>query len=361
MTRAALLREVGRPVAVEHIDLDDPSPNEVLIRTAAAGVCHSDLHFVEGLWEAELPVVLGHESAGIVEAVGSGVTYVGTGDHVITCMSVSCGHCRLCTSGRPYLCPEPEAERSHSEPARISQDGQPINQLYHLSSYAEQMLVHEKAVVKIRDDMPLDRAALIGCAVMTGFGAVTNTATVAPGASVAVIGCGGIGLSAILGAVAAGAEPIIAIDIFDEKLELARSFGATHTVNATDVDPVHSVNVITGEGVEYSFEALGRKETAEQAFQMLAAGGQATVIGMVPKHQTIEIDSSELLYEKILTGSNMGSNHFRTDVPDLVERYMNGTLPLDEMISKRVTLDQINEAFADMKSGSVARSVIVFD
>jgi S-(hydroxymethyl)glutathione dehydrogenase/alcohol dehydrogenase len=209
--------------------------------------------------------------------------------------------------------------------------------------------------------MPLDRAALIGCAVLTGFGAVTNTANVEIGSSVAIIGCGGVGLAAILGAVAAGAQMIVAVDIVPEKLELARAFGATHVIDATDVDPVEAVIDLTDGGVEFSFEALGRKETAEQAFQMLRAGGVATVIGMVPEHQMIEVDASELLNEKALHGSNMGSNHFRVDMPNLVDRYMSGSLPLDDMISKRVSLDQINEAFEDMKSGSVARTVIVFE
>ena len=361
MVRAAVLREIGRPLTIEHVLLDTPAPQEVLIRTAAVGVCHSDLHFIEGTYATEMPVIPGHESAGVVEAVGSNVHYVGPGDHVITCMSVSCGHCKLCTTGRPYLCEDPEVDRAEDEPPRIRQDGEQIRQLYHLASYAEKMLVHERAVVKIRKDMPLDRAALIGCAVMTGFGAVTNTAKVETGASVAVIGCGGVGLSAILGAVAAGAETIVAVDVLADKLELACAFGATHAINATDVDPVAAVVGLTGGGVEYSFEALGRKETAEQAFRMLRAGGDAVVIGMVPEHQMMEVDASELLYEKTLRGSNMGSNNFRVDMPELVDRYMSDTLPLDDMISKRVSLDEINEAFADMKSGSVARSVVVFE
>jgi S-(hydroxymethyl)glutathione dehydrogenase/alcohol dehydrogenase len=361
MVRAAVLREVGKSLSIEEVILDDPAPHEVLIRTAAVGVCRSDLHFIEGHYSTEMPVVPGHEAAGVVEAVGSDVRYVGPGDHVITCMSVFCGHCKLCTTGRPYLCQDPEAGRADDEPPRISRDGEQIHQLYHLSSYAEKMLVHERAVVKIRRDMPLDRAALIGCAVLTGFGAVTNTANVEIGSSVAIIGCGGVGLAAILGAVAAGAQMIVAVDIVPEKLELARAFGATHVIDATDVDPVEAVIDLTDGGVEFSFEALGRKETAEQAFQMLRAGGVATVIGMVPEHQMIEVDASELLNEKALHGSNMGSNHFRVDMPNLVDRYMSGSLPLDDMISKRVSLDQINEAFEDMKSGSVARTVIVFE
>jgi S-(hydroxymethyl)glutathione dehydrogenase/alcohol dehydrogenase len=358
--RAAVLREIGS-VTIEEVQLDDPGAKEVLIKTAAVGVCHSDLHYIEGLYTTELPVIPGHESAGVVEAVGSEVTYVQPGDHVITCMSVSCGHCKLCSGGRPYLCEAPEAERGVGEPSRISQNGKRMNQLYHLSSYSEKLLVHEKAVVKIRKDMPLDVAALIGCAVITGFGAVTNAADVEIGSTVAVIGCGGIGLSAILGAVAAGASMIVAVDITDEKLETAKAFGATHTVNGARVDPVEAVRQLSGRGVDYAFEALGRVETAEQAFQMLAVGGDAVIIGMVPFGETVAVHGYDLLSEKTLRGSNMGNNRFRVDMPVLVERYVNGQLPLDDMISKRVSLDQINEAFADMKAGTVARSVIVFD
>jgi len=361
MVRAAVLRQVGSPLTIEDIEVDDPGPYEVRIRTAAVGVCHSDLHFMNGTYATELPVVPGHESAGVVDAVGEGVTHVVPGDHVITCMSVFCGQCKLCVTGRGHLCETNNADRAPDAPPRLHQAGEVIGQLYHLSSYAEQMLVSERAVVKIRKDMPLDRAALIGCAVLTGFGAVTNTARVQVGDSVAVVGCGGVGLSAILGAVAAGAGMIIAVDVTEEKLAKAVEMGATHTVNATEVDPVEAVIELTAGGVEYSFEALGRKETSEQCFRMLRAGGDATIIGMVPEEQTLEINASELLYEKTLRGSNMGSNRFRVDMPSLVDRYLGGTLPLDEMITKRIALDDINDAFDDMLGGRVTRSVIVFD
>lgn len=360
--RAAVLREVDEPLSIEMISIDDPGPGEVLIRTVAVGVCHSDLHFMTGQYSCELPVVPGHESAGVVEAVGPGVRYVAPGDHVITCMSVFCGACSFCATGRPYLCEDPNAERPKGHAPRLHKDGEAIGQLYYLSSYAEKMLVSERAVVKVRKDMPLDRGALIGCAVMTGFGAVVNTAKVPLGATTAVIGCGGVGLSAILGAVAAGASMIIAIDIGQDKLAKAIDFGATHTIDASRADPVAGVMDLTGKkGVEFSFEALGRKETSEQAFAMLRNGGDATIIGMVPEQQSIEINASELLMEKTLRGSNMGSNRFRVDMPDLVERYLNGQLPLDDMITARVGLDDINEAFANMVNGTVARSVIVFD
>jgi S-(hydroxymethyl)glutathione dehydrogenase/alcohol dehydrogenase len=236
-----------------------------------------------------------------------------------------------------------------------------VNQYLHLSSFAEQMLIHEQALVKIDRDMPLDKAALIGCGVTTGLGAVFRTARVAPGETVAVIGCGGIGLSAVQGARIAGANKIVAVDTAVSKLELAEQMGATHVVDASDDDPVEAVKELTGGGVHHAFEAVGLKQTAEQAYQMLRNGGQATVIGMIPVGTKIEVHGPDLLYEKTLTGSNMGSNQFRTDMPRFVDMYLTGRLHLDEMVSKRIRLDEINGGFEDMKSGNVARSVIVFD
>ncbi len=359
--KAAVLREVKKPLTIEDVRIDNPKSREVLIRTAAVGVCHSDLHYIEGLYSTPMPIVLGHESAGVVEKVGSEVRYVKPGDHVITCLSVFCGHCEFCATGRPFVCESPETGRRKEEPPRIEQRGRAMPQFFHLSSFAEQMLVHEHALVKIRDDMPLDRAALIGCAVTTGFGAVINTARVEVGSTVAIIGCGGVGLSAINGAAIAGAGRIIAIDIKGSKLNLARHFGATDVVNASEIDPVAAVKDMTGGGVHYSFEALGLKATAEQAFRMLRTSGTATVIGMVPEGQTIEVDAADLLNDKKLQGSNMGSNRFRVDMPRYVNFYLEGKLKLDDMISRRIKLDRINEAFDEMKRGEVARSVIVFD
>ena len=359
--KAAVLREVKKPLTIEDVQIDNPKSHEVLIRTAAVGVCHSDLHYIEGLYSAPMPTVLGHESAGVVEKVGSEVRYVKPGDHVITCLSVFCGHCEFCTTGRPFSCENPETGRQKEELPRLTQRGKEMTQFYNLSSFAEQMLIHEHALVMIRDDMPLDRAALIGCAVATGFGAVINTARIEVGSTVAVIGCGGVGLSAINGAAIAGAGRIIAVDIKGSKLNLARHFGATDVVNAADCDPVATVTDMTGGGVHYSFEALGLKATAEQAFRMLRTSGTATVIGMVPKGQKIEVDAADLLYDKKLQGSNMGSNRFRVDMPRYVNFYLDGKLKLDDMISRRIRLEQINEAFDEMKRGEVARSVIVFD
>jgi len=359
--RAAVLREVGKPLTIEDVEIGVPEPREVLVRTAAVGVCHSDLHIVEGSYTEPLPIVLGHESAGVVEQVGSAVRYVAPGDHVTTCLSAFCGHCEYCVTGHMSLCENPELQRDPGQPPRLSQDGQQIHQLWNLSSFAEQMLIHEHALVKIRPDMPLDRAALIGCAVTTGFGAVQHTAKIAVGSSVAVIGCGGVGLSAINGAAIAGAGRIVAIDVVEDKLELARRFGATDTVNGAEGDAADAVVELTGDGVDHAFEALGLKKTAQQAFRMLRRGGTATVIGMIPVGDMVEIHGADLLEERRIQGSSMGSNRFRVDIPRYVDFYLSGRLLLDEMISARISLDQINEAFDDMKRGEVARSVIVFD
>jgi S-(hydroxymethyl)glutathione dehydrogenase / alcohol dehydrogenase len=360
--RAAVLHEVGHPLDIEEVAIDRPGPQEVLIRTAATGVCHSDLHFVDGLWPCPLPVVLGHESAGVVEAVGSLVRYVKPGDHVITCLSVFCGHCEHCLSGHPARCGGRETDRAPKETPRLARaGGQAIHQFAHLSGFAEQMLVHEHAVVKIRDDMPLDRAALIGCAVMTGVGAVFRTARVEPGETVAVIGCGGVGLSAINGADLAGASRVFAVDVVPAKLELARRFGATDTVDARAGDPVEQIKEATGGGVHHALEAIGLKKTAEQAWAMLRPGGTATIIGMVPFGMTIEIPAHQLLAERKLQGCSMGSNRFRIDMPRFVDFYLAGKLRLDDLLERRVALADVNAALQKLKTGEVARQVIGFD
>jgi S-(hydroxymethyl)glutathione dehydrogenase / alcohol dehydrogenase len=287
--KAAVLHAANQPLTIEDVALTKPGPREVLLRTAFAGLCHSDLHYIEGLYPHPTPCVLGHESAGIVEAVGDGVTYVKPGDHVITCLSVFCGTCPQCVTGHPNLCENTDVKMPAGVARRMTWKGGHMNQAFNLSSFAEQMLVHENAMVKIDPDIPLDRAALVGCGVMTGVGAVFNAAKVEPGATVAVIGCGGVGLSAVNGAALAGAERIIAIDTVASKLEIARELGATDTLNASNADPVKAVRDMTGGGVHYSFEALGTKTTAEQAFGMLRPGGTATIIGMVPFGVKIEL------------------------------------------------------------------------
>ncbi|NGM46219.1 Zn-dependent alcohol dehydrogenase [Rhodobacter sp. SGA-6-6] len=360
--KAAIFHGPHRPLTLGEVQVADPGPREVLVRTMAAGLCHSDLHFIDGTYALDAPAVLGHEVSGIVEKVGEGVIGLRPGDHVIGCLSVFCGHCGHCTSGRPYSCDhQHETRRGPQEPPRLSQAGAPVGQFYELSAFAELMLVHEHALVKIRSDMPFDRAALIGCAVTTGMGAVINTARVEVGATVAVIGCGGVGLSAVNGAAIAGAGRIIAVDISGAKLDLARDFGATDTVDASGCDPVEAVRDLTRGGVQYSFEALGLKRTSEQAFEMLAPSGIATIIGMVPEGQRLEIDPVSLLYDRRLQGSNMGSNRFRVDMPRYVDFYLSGRLHLDRMISRRLPLAAINEGFDDLRAGRVARSVITFD
>jgi S-(hydroxymethyl)glutathione dehydrogenase / alcohol dehydrogenase len=360
--KAAVLNTCPGDLEIEEVSIDKPGPREVLINTSAAGLCHSDLHFLEAKYPAQVPVVVGHESAGVVEAVGDQVSYVKPGDHVITCLSVFCGHCEECLTGHMSLCQNPETRRAPGESPRLSRpDGSTMNQFLNLSSFAEQMLVHEHAIVKIDPEMPLDRACLLGCGATTGLGAVQNTAKVEPGSTVAVIGCGGIGLNAIQGAYLAGAARIIAIDMLDSKLELAKQFGATDTVNASEGDPVGQVMQMTGGGVHYSFECIGLKIAAEQAFNMLRRGGTATVVGMIPFGQSIELPGFAFLGEKKIQGSAMGSNRFRVDMPRYIDLYMQGRLKLDELVSARIPIEKINDGFAAMKTGEVARSVIVFD
>ncbi len=359
--KAAVFREVNVPMEIEDIQVSKPGPREVLVRTKAAGICHSDMHFWNGTYPGQVPMVLGHESAGVVEEVGSDVHYVKPGDHVITCLSVFCGHCEKCLTGHLSLCQEPEVNRGADEEPRLSQGEQAVLPFAQLGSFAEMMLVHEHAVVKIRDDMPMDRAALIGCGVTTGVGSVIHTASVEPGATVAVIGCGGIGLSAINGAAIAGASRIFAVDMVPSKLELARKFGATDVIDASDGDAVAKVVEMTGGGVHYSFEAIGLKATAEQAFEMLRMGGTATVIGMIPPGDMVSLHGVEFLYEKKIQGSMMGSNRFRVDMPRFVDFYLQGRLHLDDLVSNRIKLSDINEGMAALETGEVARSVIMFD
>lgn len=358
--KAAVLYEVNKPLVIEDVDVNKPGPREVLIRTKFAGLCHSDLHFMEGLYPHPLPAVLGHESAGVVEEVGSEVSYVRKGDHVITCLSVFCGTCENCNTGRPAICTNTDVKLPPGAARRLSLGGKPVHTFVNLSSYAEMMLVHENAIVKIRQDFPLDRAALIGCAVITGYGAVVNTAKVAPGETVAIIGCGGVGMAAVNGAQIAGAGRVIAIDTNPAKLQLATKLGATDLVNPKDGDPVKRVQELTGGGVHHAIECLGTKLTAEQSFQMLRVGGTATIVGMVPFGTKIELHGFDFLRERKIQGSSMGSNRFRVDMPRLIDFYMQRRLHLDDWISDRIKLAEINEGFANMKAGKVVRSVIEF-
>lgn len=362
--KAAVLNQQPGALEIEDLIVDKPGPNEVLIRTVGAGLCHSDLHMMEGIFRNPVPAVLGHESAGIVEAVGEGVAYVKPGDHVVACLSIFCGQCNRCLGGSPNLCQNYSATSrpSTAGPRLRRADGTPVDQMARLGGFAEMMLVHQNAVVKITDAMPLDTACLIGCGVLTGFGAAVRTASVKPGSTVCVIGTGGIGLSAIQGARVAGAGEIIAVDTTEAKLATARRFGATAVINASEVDDVvAAVKDMTGGGVQYSFEAIGLKATAEQAFRMLDAGGTATIIGMVPTKTPLEIRGLDLLSEKKLQGSAMGSNQFRLDIPRMVKMYLDGVLLLDELITDHIDLHQVNEGYAKMKAQEGSRTVITFD
>ena len=358
--KAAVLREVDRPLEVEEVGIDKPGPREVLVRTEATGVCHSDLHFVEGKYSITMPAILGHEAAGSVEAVGEQVSYVKPGDTVILCLSVFCGHCEMCLRGRPVLCSRADVVRTPQEPPRLSQGDTALTQMALLGSFAEQMLVHEHSVVKVEEDVPFEQLALIGCGVTTGLGAALNTAKVEPGSTVAVIGCGGVGLNCIQGAALAGALRIIAVDEVETKLTLAREFGATDVVDASGGAVAEKIMNLTNGGVDYSFEAIGKKETAEQAFDVLRPGGTATIVGMIPQGTKIELDGPSFLRERRIQGSSMGSNRFRTDMPRYIEFYRQGRLKLDQLVSQRLKLEQVNKAFEDMKQGHVARSVITF-
>jgi S-(hydroxymethyl)glutathione dehydrogenase/alcohol dehydrogenase len=359
--RAAVLESAPGELVIDEVEVDAVGPHEVLVRTVAAGLCHSDLHFMQGVYPYPLPAVLGHESAGVVEAVGDQVSDLSVGDHVVSCVSGFCGACRYCLSGRPFLCDKAGLSRPAGAPSRLSRGGAGLFPFFDVASFAEQLLVHENFLVKIRPDMPLDKAALIGCGVTTGVGAVINTAAVRPGQTVAVIGCGGIGLNAVQAAALLGAGRIIAIDRLPWKLALATTFGATDVIDASAVDPVLAVQELTGGGVDHAFEAIGLKATAEQAFNMLGKGGTATVIGMVPIGQRLEIDATQLISGKRLQGSNMGSNRFRVDMPQYVDWYLAGKLKLDELVSATMPLDKINDGFAALASGEVARQLILFD
>lgn len=359
--KAAVLRERGQPLVIEDIAIDKPGPHEVLIRVVASGVCHSDLHIAEGKFPAPLPCVLGHETAGVVEAVGSDVRAVKVGDHVVTCLSGFCGHCQDCLTGHLSICQSKGVARPRGSAPRLAMhDGTKINQVGGLNGFAEMMLVSDNTCVAIRRDMPLDLACVIGCAVTTGYGAVVNTARITPGSTVAVLGCGGIGLMIVNSALIAGAGRIIAIDRLPGKLEMARAMGATDVIDAGADDPVEAVVDLTRGGVDYSFEAIGLKPVVEQAFRMLRPGGTATIVGVAPVGTKFEIDSLDLLMERKLQGSYMGSNRFPIDMPRLVDLYLQGRLKLDQLVSRRIGLDQVNEAFADLRTGELARSVIQF-
>ena len=361
--KAAVLNQIPGDLVIEDISIDKPEANEVLVQVVNAGLCHSDLHFMDASWPGAVPSVMGHESAGIVQAVGKDVSYVKPGDHVITCLSVFWGNCNFCLTGRPNLCRNNSAvSRPKGGTPRLTKpDGTPVDQFARLGGFAEEMLVHQNAVVKIRPDMPLDRAALIGCGVTTGVGAVFKTARIEPGSTVAVFGAGGIGLSAVQGARIAGAGRIISVDVTNDKLETARAVGATDTVNGSETDAVMAIHEMTGGGVDYAFECIGLKATCEQAWAASKVGGTTVIVGMMPLGEKIEIPGHEVfMMEKRLQGSMMGSNSFRVDMPRYVDMYLDGRLMLDEMISGHIRLEQINEGYEQMRQQIGARTVVDF-
>jgi len=361
---AAVFRKVHEPLTIEQVELDRPWGREVLVRTVATGVCHSDLHVVDGLGRFPLdrPFVLGHEGAGVVEAVGADVTALRVGDHVVACLSGFCGTCPQCLSGHPNVCTGGIVARAEDATPRISQNGRPFRTFAAIGSYAERMLLHENSLVRIEPEIPLDRAALVGCGVLTGVGAALRSAGLQAGQTVAVFGCGGVGLSIVQGARIGGARQIVAVDQFDAKLEMAKGVGATHTVNSTQDDPVKAVRAMTkGLGVDHAFEAVGVASLCRQAIESLAVRGTATIVGVLPPDATIEFPWMAIRPECRVQTSRMGSNQFRTDIPNYLEFYRQGRLDLDSMISRRGRLSDINEAFRAMKAGEVARTVLMFD
>jgi S-(hydroxymethyl)glutathione dehydrogenase/alcohol dehydrogenase len=357
----------GRPLDIQELEVAEPAPGEVLVQLAAAGVCHSDYHVAAGEWTAPVPLVLGHEGAGRIAAVGERVAELNVGDPVVLSWCPSCGRCEFCLTGRPQLCEVVAATTygsvMYDGSTRLRDRGASVHAYLSVGSFAEYAVVPEMGAVAIQEDVPLDQAALVGCAAATGFGAVVNTARVRVGASVAVIGCGGVGLSAVQGARAASARAIIAIDVNDAKLQLASSLGATHTVNASLEEPVQSVmRLSAGRGVEFAFEAIGLAQTVEQAAAMLAAGGTAVLIGQAAEGVKISLDPSLISdREHKIIGSNYGSCRPHVDFPRILDLHRTGVLDLEALISRRIALEEVDEAFAAMAAGETVRSVIVFE
>jgi S-(hydroxymethyl)glutathione dehydrogenase / alcohol dehydrogenase len=349
-------------LVIEELELDEPAPREMVVRVAAVGLCHSDYHFVTGDMPMTFPAVLGHEPSGIVERVGSMVTAFKPGDRVVGCLTMFCGDCKYCISGRQHLCRD-TGIRTRPEgfgPRLRRADGTPIFQGMQLGAFAEKMLIHENSAVKIPDAMPLDLACVLGCSVTTGVGASLVSANVRPGDNVVVIGCGGVGLSAIAGAALAGGR-VIAVDRLDSKLDLAKRFGATETINASIEDAVEAVRALTDGGAEHAIEAIGLPATSTQAVAMLGRGGVATIVGVMPMAANFPIDLSLVLDEKRVQGSLLGGENFRVSIPRNADFYLSGRLPLEELVSDRISLDQIADGFAAMNKGEVARQIITFD
>ncbi len=362
--KAAVLYEAMAPLQIEDLRLEAPRAGEVLVRIGAAGVCHSDYHYMHGDLVTPLPVVLGHEGAGVVETVGEGVSAVHPGDHVVLLWRAGCGRCEFCAGGRPALCASGRAMRASGGlldgSSRLHGPQGEVKHFIGVSCFAERAVVAERSVMPIPKDIPLEIAALTGCAVMTGVGAVVNTARVEPGSSVLVIGAGGIGLCAVMGAHLAGASPIIVADLVESKLELATDVGATHVVHAGRQDVVEVVRGMGKEGVDYAFEAIGNESTLAQAIQALRPGGTAVAIGLPPAQASVAVKVVDLVVqEKTLKGSIYGSTRPYADIPRLFQLYRRGRLPLDRLLTRRYPLGEINEAYRALLAGEVARSVVI--
>lgn len=358
-TRAAVLTEIGAPLELTDIRVDDPEPHEVRVAVTHVGLCHSDLHYMTGTVPTELPVVVGHEVAGVVESVGSGVTSLRPGDRVTGALTPPCGGCVNCDAGHATQCLRLDDVRRRRRPAFETVDGRPIERLAAIGAFSQHVLLRESALVELPDDVSLHVGCLLSCCVITGVGAVFRGARVRPGSTVAVIGCGGVGSAIIQGARLAGASAIVAIDLDDDRLKAARTYGATHTVNGGDGDTVASVREILGDGVDYAFEAVGSARTAETALALLRPTGTACLVGIAPMGTELTVPAMDFFFqEKRLIGSYMGSGQAREDIAQFARLYQQGRLLLDEMVTRVVPFADINEGFELMSSGDVTRVVV---
>jgi len=358
--KAAVCRTFGDPLSVEEVVLSSPQAGEVSVKLAACAICHSDIIFMDGGWGGELPAVFGHEAAGVVTHVGDGVQDIAPGDHVVVTLIRSCGHCRYCEQGKDVICDE-TFHLDEESPLRFA-NGKAIHQGLRTGAFAEAVTVDASQVVTIPKDIPLDSASLLACGVLTGVGAVTNTAAIKPGVDVVVIGVGGVGLNSVQGARLSGAARIIAVDLADDKLEAAQGFGATDVINGSRNDVAAEVLKLTnGRGADYVFVTVGAKPAIEQAFGLLAKGGDVVIVGMPESGVVTEFDPATVAsYGQRVLGSKMGSARVRVDIPKLVQLYREGTLKLDELITARYSLDEINEAVTAVRNGEALRNVIVF-
>ncbi|ANW65740.1 dehydrogenase [Mycobacterium sp. djl-10] len=363
--KGVVYRNPETPIEIADIRLDPPKAGEVRVKIAAAGVCHSDLHVKRGEWDAPAPLVMGHEGSGVVVELGEGVTSLAVGDHVVLSWVPPCGECRYCRSGHEARCQKVATLVAphgvlFDGTSRLSRDGEPLHHYLGVSSFAEEVVVPASGAVKVRDDAPLDVVAVVGCAVATGVGAVTNTAAVVPGSTVAVIGCGGVGLNVIQGARLAGAERIIAIDVLPGKTQLAVQFGATDRIDAPKGDVVDQLFELIPDGVDYAFDAIGRTSTTEQAIRMLGLGGAAVIVGLPPTGARASFEPLVLAEaDQRILGSNYGSVRPSIDIPALVDRYMDGQLKLDPLISARRPLAETAEAFEELESGEALRTLLI--